>query len=116
LGRYLSELISGYTGNGGLLNTESYAELFIPNLNNENHKDRNESTYNDEYNMGIFMGMSAKGQIGHTGGDPAVTTLMFFNTETKVGKLLICNTALSKDGLEALKDIFKTLASYETKL
>ncbi len=116
LGRYLSELISGYSGNGSILNTQSYAELFTPNLNDENHKDRNESTYNDEYNMGIFMGMSAKGQIGHTGGDPAVTSLMFFDTETKIGKLLICNTALGKDGIESLKDIFKTLAAYETKL
>ncbi len=116
LGKYLSELISGYSGNGTLLNKESYSELFSPNLNDENHKDRSESAYNDEYNMGIFMGMSAKGQIGHSGGDPAITTLMFFDSETKIGKLLIANTALSKEGIKEFIDIFKTLASYETKL
>jgi len=116
LGRYLRELISGYSGDGTLLNTESYTELFTPNLNDENHKDRSESAYNDEYNMGIFMGMSAKGQIGHSGGDPAVTTLMFFDSETKIGKLLIANTELSKEGIKEFIDIFKTLASYETKL
>jgi CubicO group peptidase (beta-lactamase class C family) len=116
LGRYLQELISGYRGNGTLLNTESYTELFTPNLNDENHKDRNESAYNDEYNMGIFIGMSAKGQMGHSGGDPAVTTLMFFNSETKIGKLLMANTELSKEGIKEFIDIFKTLATYETKL
>ncbi|WP_273567407.1 serine hydrolase domain-containing protein [Maribacter halichondriae] len=116
LGRYLIELISGYNRNGTLLRAESYTELFSPNLNDENHKDRSESAYNDEYNMGIFMGMSAKGQIGHSGGDPAVTTLMFFNSETKIGKLLIANTVLSKEGIKEFIDIFKMLASYETKL
>jgi len=116
LGRYLCELISGYSGNGTLLSTESYTELFAPNLNDENHKDRSESAYNDEYNMGIFMGMSAKGQIGHSGGDPAVTTLMFFDSKTKIGKLLIANTKLTKEGIKEFIDIFKTLALYETKL
>ena len=116
LGRYLSELISGYAGEGTLLNTESYSELYAPNLNDENHKDRSESAYNDEYNMGIFMGMSAKGQIGHSGGDPAVTILMFFNSETKIGKLLIANTELSKKGIKEFIEIFKMLGAYETKL
>ncbi len=116
LGTYLSELISGYQGNGTLLNKESYAELFSPNLNDANHKDRNESTYNDEYNMGIFMGISAKGKIGHSGGDPAVTTLMFFDSKTKIGKLLIANTDLTKEGIQEFISIFKTLAIYETNL
>lgn len=116
LGKYLSELISGYSGNGILLRSESYEELFSPNLNDENHKNRSESTYNDEYNMGIFMGISAKGQIGHSGGDPAVTTLMFFNSDTKIGKLVIANTDLSKEGVEEFITIFKILALYETKL
>jgi hypothetical protein len=30
-------------------------------------KEKNEGVYNDEYNMGVFMGISANGQIG--GGD-----------------------------------------------
>jgi hypothetical protein len=99
-----------------VLNKESYAELFSPNLNDDNHRNRSESSYNDEYNMGIFMGMSATGQIGHSGGDPGVTSLMFFNSDTKIGKLLIANTKLSKEGIKNFIQIFKTLASYETRL
>ncbi|CAN0594257.1 unnamed protein product, partial [Ectocarpus sp. 12 AP-2014] len=116
LGTYLSELISGYQGNGTLLKQESYTELFSPNLNDENHKDRSESTYNDEYNMGIFMGISAKGKIGHSGGDPAVTTLMFFDSKTNIGKLLIANTELTKEGIQEFISVFKTLDAYESKL
>jgi CubicO group peptidase (beta-lactamase class C family) len=116
LGTYLNELISGYQGNGTLLKKESYRELFSPNLNDENHKDRSESTYNDEYNMGIFMGISAKGKIGHSGGDPAATTLMFFDSKTKIGKLLIANTNLTKEGIEEFISVFKTLDTYESKL
>ena len=116
LGLYLSELISGYQGKGAVLNKESYAELFSPNLNDDNHRNRSESSYNDEYNMGIFMGMSATGQIGHSGGDPGVTSLMFFNSDTKIGKLLMANTKLSKEGIKNFIQIFKTLASYETRL
>ncbi|MEO9510501.1 MAG: serine hydrolase domain-containing protein [Flavobacteriaceae bacterium] len=116
LGKYLSELISGYIGNGKILNKQSYKVLFKPQLSEINFTERNKSTYNDEYNMGVFMGISAHGQIGHTGGDPGVATHMFFNSETKIGKLLIVNTNLKKEGVKEFIDIWKKLEEYETKL
>ena len=116
LGTYLSELIAGYSGNGNILKNQSYKELFKPQLSDINYTERNESTYNDEYNMGVFMGLSAHGQIGHTGGDPGVGTYMFFNSETKIGKLLIVNTDLEKEGIQEFIDIWKKLEEYETKL
>ena len=116
LGKYLTELIAGYNGNGSILNKQSYEELFRPQLTDKNYNERNESAYNDEYNMGVFMGISAQGQIGHTGGDPGVVTHMFFNTETKIGKLLIVNTDLKKEGIKEFIDIWKKLEEYETKL
>ncbi|AXT54602.1 class A beta-lactamase-related serine hydrolase [Aquimarina sp. AD1] len=116
LGKYLTELIAGYSGNGKILNNKSYKELFKPQLTDINYTERNENVYNDEYNMGIFMGISAHGQIGHTGGDPGVATHMFFNSETKIGKLLIVNTDLKKEGIKEFIDIWKKLEEYETKL
>lgn len=115
LGKYLSELISGYAGSGKILKVESYKEYFKPNLTDENYKERNEYAYNDEYNIGVFMGVSAQNQIGHTGGDPGVTTLMFFNTKTKVGKILLVNTEIDKEGVNELRDIWKKLEEYESK-
>ena len=115
LGKYLIELISGYNENGLVLSKESYNELYTPKLNNDIHINRSSSTYNDEYNMGVFMGMSSKGQIGHTGGDPGVATIMFFNSETKIGKILFVNTDLEKKGVEAAIDIWGKLEEYENK-
>lgn len=116
LGKYLTELILGYSGNGKILSTESYNELFTPQLTDINFTVRNNSVYNDEYNLGIFMGMSAHGQIGHTGGDPGVATHMFFNSETKTGKLLIVNTELRRKGIQEFIDIWRKLEEFETRL
>ena len=116
LGKYLTELISGYAGNGKILTKESYQKLFNPYLTEDNFKERNEGVYNDEYNMGIFMGISAQGQIGHTGGDPGVATHMFFNTTTRIGKILIVNTDLEKEGIKEFIDIWVKLEEYENKL
>ncbi|WP_324024893.1 serine hydrolase domain-containing protein [Maribacter sp. BPC-D8] len=113
LAKYLSEIIKGYAGTGTMLTAESYKELFIPQLTDENHKDRSDSEYNDEYNMGVFMGISSKGQIGHTGGDPSVVTHMFFNEKTKVGKLLLVNTELEKESVQEFIAIWRALIANE---
>ncbi len=116
LGKYLVELISGFNGNGKILSNESYRELFKSQLTERHYKERNEGVYNDEYNMGIFMGISAKGQIGHTGGDPGVATHMFFNTKSKTGKILIVNTELDKEGIKEFISIWQKLEEVEMKL
>jgi len=116
LAKYLTELIAGYSGNGKILSKESYSMLFKPQLTEENHKNRSDREYNDEYNMGIFMGMSSKGQIGHTGGDPSVVTHMFFNEKTKTGKILLVNTELYKDSVQEFISIWRALIAFEDKL
>jgi CubicO group peptidase (beta-lactamase class C family) len=115
LGKYLSELIRGYTGQGTILKPESYREFFTPQLEAAQYKDRNDSQYNDEYNMGIFMGFSATGEVGHTGGDPGVSTLMFFNSKTGLGKLLITNTDLDNTSVVAFWKIWETLEAFEER-
>lgn len=116
LSKYLSELISGYSGKGKVLSNNGYLEFYMPNLNNVLHEDQNDAKYNDEYEMGVFMGISAQGQIGHTGGDPGVTTMMFFDSKSKIGKLLFANTDLSKDGIKEFIEIWKKLETFETRL
>ncbi|TDT46165.1 CubicO group peptidase (beta-lactamase class C family) [Maribacter spongiicola] len=115
LAKYLSEIINGYAGNGTMLSAESFKILFTPQLTDENHKDRSDKEYNDEYNMGVFMGMSSKGQIGHTGSDPSVVTFMFFNEKTKTGKLVLINTELVKKGIEEFIAIWRALIASEDK-
>jgi len=113
LGKYLTELIRGYSGKGKILSPESFAALFTPQLQAAQFSSRSDGVYNDEYNMGVFMGFSAHDQIGHTGGDPGVSSLMFFNAKTGKGKLLLVNTDLDKKGVETFKAIWKTLETFE---
>ena len=114
---YLGELIKAYDGKGSVLSKESYQELFKEQLNDSHFEERDaDNPYNDEYNMGVFMGFSAKGNIGHSGGDPGVTTLMFFNAEAKTGQLIFVNTGMDDEGFQEFIDVWLKLESYRNKL
>ncbi len=115
LGRYLSELIAGYNGEGKVLTKECYATLFQPQLTEDHFEERSDKPYNDEYNMGIFMGISAKDHIGHTGGDPGVATFMFFNYNTGIGKLMMINTNIDNEGVQEFFGIWEALEQNENK-
>ncbi len=118
LGIYLSELVKGHSGNGTLLQKNSYNELFREQLPADSFPDRDEEDdYDDEYNTGIFMGFTPRGYIGHTGGDPGIATYMFFNPETKIGRILIINTSVSNSGgVDEFYSIWNTLGKYENRL
>lgn len=118
LGYYLIELIKGYEGEGSLLSKESYQQIFKEQLKPENLPDRDaENIYDDEYNTGIFMGVTPEGYIGHSGSDPGISTLMFFNPKTNIGRVLIINTSLnSSKGVEQFFSIWNTLGKCENKL
>lgn len=114
---YLRELIKAYDGKGSILSKESYKELFKEQLNDSHFEERDaDNPYNDEYNMGVFMGFSAKGNIGHSGGDPGVTTLMFFNAEAKTGQLIFVNTGMDDEGFQEFIDVWLRLETYRSKL
>lgn len=118
LGKYLTGLIQGQSGNGILLNPEGYAELFKEQLPAESFLERDEEDdYDDEYNTGIFMGFTPKGYIGHTGGDPGIATYMFFDPKTKIGRILMINTSIrNSEGVEEFYAIWNTLGDYEEAL
>lgn len=116
MGKYLSELIKGYSGNGTLLTKESYQKLFKQQLTEANFEDRDtDRPYDDEYNSGVFMGYTPIGRIGHTGGDPGVSTFMFFNPETKTGRLIFVNTGLDQKGVKQYFAIWNKLEKYANK-
>lgn len=116
LSSFLQELMSGYLSEGTLLSIDSYKELFTQQLEGSQFTERDKKNpYNDEYNMGIFMGFSAKGYVGHTGGDPGVASYMFFNPSTHIGRILIVNTDLEDKGIGAFYEIWNTLEKFQDK-
>jgi CubicO group peptidase (beta-lactamase class C family) len=105
--KYMEELIQGYIGNGILLSKESYKEYYSGQLKSENYIDRKkkEGEYSDEYNIGITIGISSTGNFGHTGGDPGLFSIMFFNPKNKIGKYIIVNTDM--EGNKAWEQHYK---------
>ncbi|TGN30001.1 serine hydrolase domain-containing protein [Empedobacter tilapiae] len=118
LSKFLSELIKGYNGNGKILSKESYKEYFHPQLSATNFIERNtQNPYNESYNVGNFIGYGYTGFIGHTGGDPGVLSMMFFDPKTNIGRIMILNTNFSnKKGNDAFYGIWNILEKYQDKL
>jgi len=110
LSKYLIELINGYLGKGILLNKKSYEEFFTKQLNSD-HFDENY-----EGNEGVFVSFEPNGLIGHSGGDPGVSTYMFFDPKTKSGSILLVNTDFESEGVKQYKMILNCLKKYEAKL
>ena len=106
-----------FAGNGTILTKESYKEYYTEQLTAKNFLKHNEKNpYSDEYNVGIFVGFSFTGNIGHTGGDPGVSSIMFFNPATKIGRLLITNTNINdKKGNDEFYTVWNTLEKYQDK-
>ncbi|MDE5488504.1 beta-lactamase family protein [Elizabethkingia meningoseptica] len=118
LSKFLTELIRGYNGKGALLSAESYKEYFRPQLSASNYTERKENNpYDETYNIGIFIGFGHTGYIGHTGGDPGVMSIMFFDPKTNIGRIMVFNTDFSdKKGNDAFYGIWNILEKYQSKL
>lgn len=109
LSLFLVELIKGYTQTGTLLSVDSYMEFFRSQLAEEAFQGK------ENYNVGVFTEKEiAYHVIGHSGGDPGTNTMMFFDTENKVGKIFITNTDSKKENSKALMwGIWNALDLYE---
>ncbi len=112
LAKLLTEIIKGYSGKGQLLKPNSYKEFFTSQLTKEQLEE------GDEDNLGIFIEkLLSRGVFGHSGSDPGVFTLMFFDPNQKIGRILIKNTeSENEEANKAFWDIWNTLEKYQNKL
>ncbi len=92
LGYFLVDLIQGFSGSGKLLSASGYQEIFTSQLEASAFEKKK------AYNVGLFTEKQlAYDVIGHSGGDPGTNTMLFFNTETKRGRIFIANTDSKKE-------------------
>ncbi len=118
LSKFLSELMKGYQGHGTLLSSKSYKEFFKKHFDSNINKSGriNHGTF-VEYNNN-FIGTTDL-LIGHNGSDLGSLAMMYFNPETKIGKILMINTDIDyKDDIVVpyIKDVWKIIRTYENKL
>jgi len=98
MAKYLAELIQGYLGEGTLLKKESYDQFFEEQLDENNFGERNaDNPYNEDYSPALFIGHSALGYVGHSGGDAGIATWMFFDKEKKTGRYIVINCDMGND-------------------
>ncbi len=92
------ELINAYQGKGTLLNKNSYEIFFKKYLNESHFKTEKSSRDHKEkgFNKGVFITYKDN-TIGHSGGDPGVTTMLYFNPETNKGYALLFNSDFNTD-------------------
>ena len=64
-----------------------------------------------EPNQGLFWAHRRNGTVGHTGGDTGLTSFLFFDPVTRVGKIVLLNTELrdSPRSLAQFKAVWKLL-------
>jgi CubicO group peptidase (beta-lactamase class C family) len=91
LSRFLQEMIKGHQGQSTLLPASQFATLFQKQFPADTLP---EGIKASEPNSGIFWVHRKNGQIGHTGGDLGVTTLMYFDPASGIGKIFMANTEL----------------------
>jgi CubicO group peptidase (beta-lactamase class C family) len=91
------ELIKGYNGQGTLLNKESYHTFYEKQLDSSFFKTKNGKVQHKKngFNLGVFLTYEALG-TGHSGGDPGINTLLYFNPETNKGFSMLTNTELNE--------------------
>ncbi|WP_438962816.1 serine hydrolase domain-containing protein [Nonlabens sp.] len=113
LGIILTELIKGYNGKGTLLKNTTYVTFFKKQLEESMFKtDESLADFHKGFNKGIFITYE-RGAIGHSGGDPGVSTLMFFNPKTNLGRITFLNTDFnSKEAYESFIATDSILESY----
>jgi CubicO group peptidase (beta-lactamase class C family) len=80
LSRYLMEMMKGYQGESRLLRQDSFREIMSPSGSKPG---------TGGYNM--FWTLRTDGSIGHGGGDPGITTSMFFHPAKNIGAIVFTN-------------------------
>jgi CubicO group peptidase (beta-lactamase class C family) len=66
-----------------------------------------------EPNQGLFWAYRRNGTVGHTGGDAGITSFLFFDPVTQVGKIFITNTELQGRTATEFKAIWQLLDKLE---
>ena len=108
LSKFLKEMMNGYNGNGTLLSEESFDQMFSSQLQRSAFDSPSQRPLNDEYDVGVFWGISKPGYRLHSGGMIGVYSILYFNPMSNIGAITFSNLAHSEFG-----EIIDALQQYE---
>lgn len=112
--KYLTAMIKGYSAHSGILTSSSFQTLFAKQFNETNNPTDLDP---EEPNRAIFWAYDSKGRISHTGSDYGLTSFILFNPQTKVGRIVLFNTAFdgeeNEKAIADIKLILSQIAKFE---
>ncbi len=100
--KYLSAVIRGYNGEDNLITANSYNQMLQQNIYNDN---------------GVFWHVKEldnENFIGHTGGDPGISTIAFFDKRNNLGFICFSNT--NTESGEEVYSAIKSLQKFAPRL
>ena len=94
-----------------MLRPASHRKLFRPALSASQFEERNErNSHSESYKVGVLIGFGYTGFIGHTGEDPSMVALLFFDPKSGIGRVLMLNNRYDdRAGKVAMYSIWKIL-------
>ncbi|MEM6631890.1 MAG: hypothetical protein AAF694_19595 [Bacteroidota bacterium] len=104
--------LKAYRGNAGpTLNPAQAQRLIAPHFPDTVRIDNDF----EKYNSGLFIEIEGPENVGHTGGDPGVATLAFFDPATDVGMILFFNRKPTKRVAPLLGKTVRTIKYFASK-
>ena len=105
LARYLLGILNPSVP-GAPLTTAERDSLIRPQFTPANFPEHVEL---DEPNQGLFWAYRCNGTVGHSGGDTGISSFLFFDPKTRIGKVFGTNTELQKSTAAEFKAIWQLL-------
>lgn len=100
--KYIQTMIAGYQGEDNIIKAESYQNMMTRKVGKE-------------VEIGVFWAVY-QNSIGHSGGDPGVTTFAYFNKNTGLARLLFINTSDTKKFSEDINVVWNALKTYSVSI
>jgi CubicO group peptidase (beta-lactamase class C family) len=114
---YLIAMIKGYSEGKGILTPNGFEELYRKRFGETNTPEGLDPA---EPNRAVFWGYDQRGRLTHSGLNYGLTTFITFDPVTKIGQVLLFNTAFdrehNKDAMETALNIFGQLNHFEDDL
>ena len=110
LTKYLQQIMKEYNENSDIFFKHQLNEMLTPQLNKKLLKRSKQ-----KHNSGVFWELKTSGSIGHSGADPGILTLMYFDPAKNIGAILFTNCSAHKSDsmIMNIKELWERIVVYK---
>ena len=110
---YIQQVMKTHKGDAGIFSKGIFNEMLAPQMTNKQLKKSKL-----KHNSGLFWELKNSGSIGHSGADPGVLTLMYFDPKKDIGAIIFTNCTAHYDEsmMSSIKNIWKVLIDFKDSI